>query len=441
MPMPNKNSTPKVYTNLLTTLKSILNESEIESIAREAGFIKRRRLLSPFHFVCCLLSAFGTTDLLWIAQFHRSYCAESKRRIGYKPFHSQLKKKEVSIFLQSVLLRFMNSFISSELSPKKSIKPLFDDILIHDGSSFAVKNKLKEKLPGRFTKTSPAAVEIHCTLSLLGKSPQHLTIAPDKEAEKHFRPAPETLTDKLILGDRGYEDRTYFRDIQLHNGWYAVRGKNSIKPMIVEARCERGRVQKRLQGKPLDLSKLTGKHYDMEVEWNLPNRKILKERLCIFYKKDHSKDKNEYTLIHTNLKRTHYRLADISNLYRYRWQVELFFKECKSYSNLHKFDTGIEEIADAMIWGALCTAVFRRAFLERVQSFMKVTLSTLKGASDGFLYLRTLIDILSDRISKTEVLSEFQTLVSEVIFIAKEDPINKPRTRTLIGLYYPWEIP
>lgn len=440
--MPNKKSTLKVYSKLLGTLKSVLNESAIEALSRETGFIKRKRLFSPYRLVCCLLSTFGTTDLLWLTQFHRAYCTESGTQIKYKPFYDQLVKRELSTFLQEVLLRFMNHFVSSEITLKKSFEPLFDDILVHDGSSFAVKSTLKEKLPGRFDKTSPAAVEVHCTLSLFGKSPEVITVAPDKEAEKHFRPEAESLCGKLLLSDRGYEDKRYFWDIEQAGGYYCCRGKTSIKPTLIEARCQNGKRQKKLEGKALDLSKLKGKHYDMEVEWKLLKGRVLKERLCIFFKKDHAKKtKNQYTLIHTNLNRTHYRLTDISNLYRYRWQVELFFKECKSYSNLHKFDTGKAEIAEAMIWAAFCTAVFRRAFLESIQSMMKVTLSTLKGASDGFLYLRRLIDIIVEKIPDEKLLQEFQALVTNVVFIAEEAPINKPRTRELIQLYYPWEIP
>ena len=44
----------------------------------------------------------------------------------------------------------------------------FDDIVIHDGSSFALKASLRGVFPGRFTTVDPAAVELHATLSGFG---------------------------------------------------------------------------------------------------------------------------------------------------------------------------------------------------------------------------------------------------------------------------------
>ena len=41
-------------------------------------------------------------------------------------------------------------------------------IVIQDGSSFAIKDALKEVFPGRFKKVKPAAVEAHATLGLVG---------------------------------------------------------------------------------------------------------------------------------------------------------------------------------------------------------------------------------------------------------------------------------
>jgi hypothetical protein len=43
----------------------------------------------------------------------------------------------------------------------------FRRIVIQDGSSFAIKDALKEVFPGRFKKVKPAAVELHATLDLL----------------------------------------------------------------------------------------------------------------------------------------------------------------------------------------------------------------------------------------------------------------------------------
>jgi len=75
--------------------------------------------------------------------------------------------------------------------------------MIQDGSSFALKNKLRDVFPARFTTIEPAAVEIHATYSGFSDEVCSVQIAPDKEAERQFLPDPSTLQDRLLLADRG----------------------------------------------------------------------------------------------------------------------------------------------------------------------------------------------------------------------------------------------
>ena len=56
-------------------------------------------------------------------------------------------------------------------------------IVIQDGSSFALKNKLRDMFPGRFTTIEPAAVEIHATYSGFSDEVCSVQIAPGQEAE------------------------------------------------------------------------------------------------------------------------------------------------------------------------------------------------------------------------------------------------------------------
>lgn len=100
--------------------------------------------------------------------------------------------------------------------------------------------------------------------------------------------------------------------------------------------------------KPVRLSSFiaqnSGRRMDLDVEYErrgegkgafrvvvLPGNEKTMTRLC------------------TNLPRTPFPIALISRLYRFRWQIELLFKEWKSYANLHKFDTANEHIAAGLI--------------------------------------------------------------------------------------------
>src|SRR5260370_11801889 len=89
----------------------------------------------------------------------------------------------------------------------------FRDMLQHDGSSFALKDGLKKQWPGRFTKISPAAVELHVTMSAFDDNPIQITLAPDKEAERALGPMAEDLRHSLLPHHPAYHPPPFFLTI------------------------------------------------------------------------------------------------------------------------------------------------------------------------------------------------------------------------------------
>lgn len=73
------------------------------------------------------------------------------------------------------------------------------------------------------------------------------------------------------------------------------------------------------------------------------------------------------TRLCTNLPRTPFSAGLVGRLYRFRWQIELCFKEWKSYANLHKFDTANPHIAAGLIWASLCAAILKRFLAHAAQ--------------------------------------------------------------------------
>jgi Transposase DDE domain len=86
------------------------------------------------------------------------------------------------------------------------------------------------------------------------------------------------------------------------------------------------------------------------------------------------------TRLGTNLPRTPFSLDLVARLYRLRWQIELVFKEWKSYANLHKFDTANEHIAAGLIWASLCAAMLKRFLAHAAQFVGGTPISTCRVA-------------------------------------------------------------
>jgi Transposase DDE domain len=238
----------------------------------------------------------------------------------------------------------------------------FKDIVIQDGSSFAVKKQLRATFPGRFTTVEPAAVELHATYSGFSDEVLDVHLAPDSEAERQFLPAPSTLKGCLLLADRGYPAVDYFEAVDEAKGAFIVRLSRSHDPWVRAAWVEGKRTA---LAKSVRLSRFIaqnpGRTMDLDVEYERGKR-VVSIRVVVLPGRE-----NAMTRLATNLPRTPFSLGLVARLYRFRWQVELLFKEWKSYANLHKFDTANPHIAAGLIWASLCAAVLKRFLAHAAQ--------------------------------------------------------------------------
>ena len=116
--------------------------------------------------------------------------------VAYKAFYNQLARGGFTRFMRAMLTRLLERLRLETLSPEgERAAARSRDIVIHDGSSFALKAALHTTFPGRFTTIEPAAVEVHATYSGFADEVCAVHIAPDKDAERPFLPDPASLTD------------------------------------------------------------------------------------------------------------------------------------------------------------------------------------------------------------------------------------------------------
>jgi len=234
--------------------------------------------------------------------------------------------------------------------------------VIQDGSSFALKQTLRGTFPGRFTTIEPAAVEVHATYSGCCDEVRVVQIAPDADAERPFLPDPSTLKDCLLLADRGYPSVPYFEAVHAQGGSFIVRLTRSYDPWVRTAWVDghRADLSTRLRWSRC-VARHPGRRLDLDVEFERGHT-LVGFRVVVLPGRDQA-----MTRLCTNLPRTPFSLDLIARLYRFRWQIELCFKEWKSYANLHQFDTANAHIAEGLIWAGLCAAVLKRFLAHAAQ--------------------------------------------------------------------------
>ena len=99
-------------------------------------------------------------------------------------------------------------------------------------------------------------------------------------------------------------------------------------------------------------------------------------------------------IVVTNLPPKRYPLEGICRAYTWRWQVELLFKEWKSYANLHAFDTANPTLVEGLIWAAIAAAALKRFLAHMTQLLMEVPMSTRKVAMCAMHVLGDLVEAL-----------------------------------------------
>jgi hypothetical protein len=310
-----------------------------------------------------MVSTLGSGRVESLADLLRAFNYQNGVEVAYKPFYNRLARTGFATFMQQMLARLLEQLRLQTLRPEgdRAIAR-FTDIVIQDGSSFAIKPTLADTFPGRFTTIEPAAVEVHATYSGFADDVSRVALAPDAQAERPFLPDPATLRDRLLLADRGYPGVEYFDAVAAHGGAFIIRLTRTYDPWVRAAWVDGRRVP---VAKGMRLARLLARQkghvVDLDVEFvrgprlvacrvvALPGREPAMTRLC------------------TNLPRTPFSTDLIGRLYRFRWQIELYFKEWKSYANLHQFDTGNPHIAAGLIWASLCAAVLKRFLAHAAQ--------------------------------------------------------------------------
>jgi hypothetical protein len=369
----------KQLNKLVNKFKQTLSEEELEQLGEKTGFCQRRRTVTPYHLGISLIEALGTGRVETIADIVRSFNSLHGQSVQYKPFHKQLAKETFPEFMRALCERLMGK-LSEEVLRFDSASPFsrFSHILVHDGSSFAVHCGLQEVFPGRFTQYTPAAVELHVTMDVLSEMPQVVTLTPDTAAEVHYAPPASQVSGGLLLADRMFFIKEYLAEIARQGGSYVVKARGVLNPVIRCALDGNGNEIKAWRNQRLKAMEGKLHRYptvDMDVSWEIPGG-TLESRLLVTW--NETEERPRY--LATNLPRDVFSLEQVCDAYRLRWQVELMFKEWKSYANLHAFVTEKAPIAEGLIWAALCAAMMKRFLAHAAQRLYGVAISTRKAA-------------------------------------------------------------
>src|SRR6266699_832631 len=343
----------------------VFSESLLNACGKDAKFCRRERIITPFRLGLALTATCASQRVETLADLYRGFNALFGITVTYKAFYNQMAKPHFAEFRH---------------------------IVIQDGSSFAIHDSLREVFPGRFKAVKPAAVELHTTMDLLCDAPTTVVLPPDTTSEQAFLPEPTSLRDSLLLADRGYLDLHYLHRVQDEGGFFLIRAKAGMNPQVLEAFREDGKRLRSLRHKSLQTihAKLPKRQrVELRVQWHVDGAP-----LCLRLILSWNRRTKSFCYFLTTLSSQRYPLEVICRAYKWRWQVELLFKEWKSYANLHAFDTANAAIVEGLIWTAIAAAALKRFLAHMPQLLAGVSMSTRKVAMCAMHVLGNMVQAL-----------------------------------------------
>lgn len=368
-------------TMIATQLKQAFDPEVLTHLGRETGFTERLRRVTPQRLGLALLTACAAQKVETLADLQRAFNALNDTTVSYKPFYGQLAKPAFPVWMEAVVQQLLAHLVRETLTPLPDrCLAAFTALQIQDSTGLKVHPALRPQFPGRYPVKAPAVAELHVTFSLTHDQAVRIALTSQRADPRAHLPAPTTLAGSLILTDRGYQSAEYGRQVDAAGGFVIMRCTQKVNPQL-RACWLGGQRRPEWDGKRLAelLPHLTGQDADLDVEWH-PGRgrpQRVRLRLVLLW----NPQKRQHCYLVTNLDRERFPAAVVGQLYRLRWQIELLFKEWKSYSNLHRFDTQNAAITTGLIWAALAAALLKRFLAQAAQaSFAAGTVSTRKAA-------------------------------------------------------------
>lgn len=185
-------------------------------------------------------------------------------------------------------------------------------------------------------RTTKAAVKMHTLVDLRGIIPTFVAVTTGKVHDVKMLDEMPVTEDAIYTMDRGYVDFARLYAIHRQGAFFVVRAKDNLR-------------YQRLYSSPKD--KEAGVRADQVIALvTQKSKKGYPERLRRVSYDD--KERNTRLVFLTN----HFEIAatTVADIYKQRWQVELFFKWIKQHLRIKAFYGTSINAVKSQIWIALC---------------------------------------------------------------------------------------
>ena len=223
-----------------------------------------------------------------------------------------------------------------------------NEVFALDSTTISVSINLLTWAAGKYSR---GAVKIHTLLNLRGNIPEFILITDGKYHDSNVLDILVPIRDTIYLFDKAYVDFGALFRINQADAFFVTRAKSSMKYEIIEQNFR--------------IDKITGLRADKTIVLTVYRSKKLypeKLRLIEFY------DSENDTLLVFLSNNFEVSALEIANLYKNRWQIEVFFKWIKQNLIIKKLWGHSENAVKIHIWIAIITYLIVAYIKQTVKS-------------------------------------------------------------------------
>ena len=420
---------------VMMKVNAVFDQKNLEALARETGFLKRKRKIDPKEFlekiIFLRLESPNSTLGDLVLEFFKS-----DTRISKQGLHKKFAQSAVDFF-HSVLDKLLQHAFSEQQIYLGAL-PFVKNVQVIDSSEIRLNKALKDIFPQ--VRNQGAAVKLQALMNVVNNQILSLDVRPSNEPDQGYKEYLAYVEEgDLLIGDLGYFSIDSFSEIQRKEGYFLSRyfKRTNVYNLMtgeeIDLRKELSQAQEDRIELDIGLSEskfrcrlvailLTDEAYEKRL-------KNLKEKQRKDPRSKTKKDDilNRWTIFVTNLPST-VEANILLQVYAIRWQIELLFKMMKTFLNLRKIDSGNQHRVSISLYVSLITMTL----LSYIASTIVDKEISLYKASKVFIkHIREFFSFINSKIC---AVTWIKARLSR--FALKESRKKRPSTKQSLGLSY-----
>lgn len=247
---------------------------------------------------------------------------------------SYINKHRSHELFKDLYFQLLDKLWQKDTHFRKELRQLKRKVYLMDASVIPLCLSLFDWAKFRSTK---GAVKLHTVLDYDGCLPVFMQITDGKVHESQRAGSYSFAKGSVVVVDRGYVDYSWFGDLDSRGCYFVTRSKTNMQYDVIksyqsDALLEKGIIKDEL----IELSGSAVHKY---------NSKEL--RLVHFLDSTTGK---EYQFLTNNMQ---WKASLVANIYKQRWQIEIFFKHLKQRLKVSSFVGTSENAVMIQIWTSL----------------------------------------------------------------------------------------